>query len=285
MNRKLGTFLLALPGLAWWALFLITPVVLILTYAFFHRGAYGGIVPAFTFDNLARVFDGLYAKIFLDTVLIATKASLIALLIGYPAAFAISRAPRKWQMTLLFLVILPFWSNYLIRTYAWIVLLNRTGLINNTLISFGIISEPLDMLYSEPAVIVGLVYNYLPFVVLTVYASIQRLNDELIEASFDLGASGWTTFRRVIFPLTLPGIAAGGVFVFVLSIGNFVTPDLLGGRRVTMIGNLIQNQFTSARDWPFGSALALVLLTIMVGLLIMQSRLQSRMRKLESTHA
>lgn len=285
MNRRSGTFLLALPGLVWWGLFLVTPVGMVLAYAFFQRGTYGGVVPDFTLDNLARVFDPLYFRIFLASARIATESAVIALLIGYPAAFAISRAPKSWQTPLLFLVILPFWSNYLIRTYAWIVLLSRTGVINNALMATGVIDQPLDMLYSEPAVIVGLVYNYLPFVVLTVYASIQRLNFELMEASEDLGASGWTTFRRVVLPLTLPGIAAGGVFVFVLSIGNFVTPDLLGGKRVVMIGNLVQNQFTAARDWPFGSALSLTLLTIMVGLLALQSWTQSRLRNIEGDHA
>ncbi|WP_413875613.1 ABC transporter permease [Albidovulum sp.] len=285
MNRRLGTFILALPGLVWWGLFLVTPVAMILAYAFFQRGTYGGVVPDFTFDNLARVFDPLYFRIFIDSARIATESAVIALLIGYPAAFAIARTSKAWQIPLLFLVILPFWSNYLIRTYAWIVLLSRTGVINNALMATGVIDQPLDMLYSEPAVIVGLVYNYLPFVVLTVYASIQRLNFELMEASEDLGAGGWTTFRRVILPLTLPGVAAGGVFVFVLSIGNFVTPDLLGGKRVVMIGNLVQNQFTAARDWPFGSALSLTLLTIMVGLLALQSWTQSRLRNIEGDHA
>jgi spermidine/putrescine transport system permease protein len=245
------------------------------------RGTYGGIEPTFTTENLFRAFDGLYLEIFLKSARVALEAVVISLIIGYPAALAISRVHQSWQLPLLFIVILPFWSNYLIRTYAWMVLLNRAGLVNHVLMSVGITYEPLNLLYNESAVVVGLVYSYLPFVILTIYASIQRLNPELSEASEDLGAPAWKTFTRVTLPLTLPGVAAGGVFVFVLSIGNFVTPQLLGGGHTKMVGNLIQDQFTAARDWPFGSTLALVLITIMLGLLVVQSVIQQRVRKIE----
>ncbi|MGX5802650.1 ABC transporter permease [Bradyrhizobium sp. Arg314] len=281
MNRKVGSVLLLAPALVWWLAFLIVPCGLVLAYTFMDRGTYGGIEPDFTFHNLIRAFDGLYLEIFLRSARIALEAAAVSLIVGYPAAYAISRVTPRWQMPLLFVVILPFWSNYLIRTYAWIVLLNRAGLVNQTLISAGIIHEPLSLLYNETAVVVGLVYSYLPFVILTVYASIQRLNPEFSEASADLGASAWKTFIRVTLPLTAPGIAAGGVFVFVLSIGNFITPQLLGGGRTKMVGNLIQDQFTAARDWPFGSALALVLIVIMVGLLAFQSAVQQRVRNVE----
>lgn len=281
MNRNLRPVLLMTPAFFWWLAFLIVPCGLVLTYTFMDRGTYGGIEPDFTFRNLARAFDDLYLEIFLRSARIAVEAAAVSLVVGYPAAFAISRVRQKWQMPLLFTVILPFWSNYLIRTYAWIVLLNRAGLMNQTLISAGIISEPLHLLYNEAAVVVGFVYGYLPFVILTIYASIQRLNPELAEASADLGASAWKTFVRVTLPLTAPGIAAGGVFVFVLSIGNFITPELLGGGRTKMVGNLIQDQFTAARDWPFGSALALILIVIMLGLLAFQSAVQGRMRNIE----
>lgn len=281
MIKKLSPFLLVLPGLAWWLTFLIIPCGLVLAYTFMERGTYGGVIPNFNLDNLVRAFNGLYLEIFIRSARIALEAAVIALIIGYPAALAISRVGRSWQMPLLFMVILPFWSNYLIRTYAWIVMLNRTGIVNQGLLSTGLISQPLNLLYSETAVVVGLVYSYLPFVILTIYASIQRLNPELTEASEDLGASSWKTLTRITLPLTMPGIAAGGVFVFVLSIGNFVTPQLLGGGRMKMVGNLIQDQFTAARDWPFGSALALVLITIMLALLALQGRIQQRVRNIE----
>ncbi len=282
MSRRLETALLMLPGLLWLTLFLVIPCTLVLAYAFMTRGVYGGVVSEFSLENITRVFDAVYIKIFLVSARIAILATLFSLLIGYPAAYAMSRARTSWQLPLLFLAILPFWSNYLIRTYAWIVLLNRAGLINHGLISSGLISEPLELLYNEFAIVIGLVYNYLPFVILSVFASIQRLNPELLEASEDLGASAWTTFRRVTLPLTMPGVVAGAVFVFVLSIGNFVTPDVLGGGQITMLGNVIYDQYLGARDWPFGSALALTVLTVMLGLLVLQAALAQRLRRIES---
>jgi spermidine/putrescine transport system permease protein len=276
MNSRLKSAILLGPGLGWLALLMVIPCGLIFTYAFFERGVYGGIDYVFTFENFSRAFDPLYMGIFLQSAKIAGLATLIAILIAYPAAYAITRAPRQWQTVLLILVILPFWSNYLIRTYAWIVMLNREGLINNSLIGIGVIEEPLPLLYNSFAIVVGLVYNYTPFVVLAIYASLNRINRETIEASQDLGASGWTTFRRVILPQTVPGVAAGGVFVFVLSIGNFITPDLLGGGRLQMVGNLIYDQFLSARDWPFGAALSLFLIAVMMALLFTQAVLANR---------
>jgi len=171
---------------------------------------------------------------------------------------------------------LPFWSNYLIRTYSWMVLLNNQGLINNALIQIGIIEEPIRMLYTKFSVIVGLVYNYLPFVVLSIYASLSTMNKEIIEASEDLGGNFFNTLFRIIVPMCLSGIVAGFIFVFVLSIGNFITPDLLGGGRFLMIGNLIYDQFLSARDWPFGSSLSLILVIIMLSLLFLQSLILAR---------
>lgn len=264
------------PGLGWLALFMVIPCALIFTYSFFERGVYGGIDYTLTAENYLRALDPLYLNIFWRSAKIAGSVTLIAILLAYPAAMAITRAPRRWQTALLVLVILPFWSNYLIRTYAWIVMLNREGLINNGLASVGIIEQPLPLLYNSFAVIVGLVYNYTPFVVLAIYSSLSRLNPELGEASEDLGASSWTTFRRVTLPLTIPGVAAGGVFVFVLSIGNFITPDLLGGGRLQMVGNLIYDQFLSARDWPFGATLSLFLIGLMMLLLFTQAYLGSR---------
>ena len=264
--------LLMAPALVWLAALMIVPCALVLAIAFFRRGIYGGVEYTFTLENFALVFDPLYAGIFLNSARIAGVATLLALLIGYPAAYAIAAAPARLQPLLLFIAVLPFWSNYLIRTYAWIVLLNREGMITQVLRWFGYTGEPPSLLYTEGAVIVGLVYNYLPFVVLACDASLSRLNPELNEASRDLGASGFTTFRRVTLPLTVPGIAAGAVFVFVLSIGNFLTPALLGGGRFQMIGNLVYDQFLTANDWPFGAALSMVLIALMIGLLALQAR-------------
>lgn len=271
--------LLIAPGLGWLALFMVIPCLLIFMLSFFERGTYGGIDYVFTLENFIRAADNLYLQILMDSVRIAGTTTIIALLLAYPTAYAISLAPKNKQTTLLFLVMLPFWSNYLIRTYAWIVLLNREGLINNSLEAIGVINEPLNILYNEFAVITGLVYNYLPFVVLAIYASISKLNPEIREASEDLGAPAWKTFFRITLPLTMPGVAAGAVFVFVLSVGNFITPDLLGGGRLQMVGNLIYDQFLSARDWPFGATLSFILIGIMMMLLFAQAVLINRGQK------
>jgi len=268
--------LLAAPALLWLAVFMVLPCGLILVYAFFERGDFGGIVYNFTFANFERVFDPLYARIFVNSARIALTATILAILIAYPAAYAICLSGKRIQPILLFFAVLPFWSNYLIRTYAWIVLLNREGLFNHLLEDLGYTGEPLSLLYTEGAVITGLIYNYLPFVILSIYASLSRLGPDLAEASRDLGAGPVKTFLRITLPLTLPGVAAGGVFVFVLSIGNFVTPALLGGGRFQMIGNVVYDQFLTANDWPFGAALGMVLILIMIVLLLAQARLTAK---------
>ncbi|SFM34814.1 ABC transporter permease [Shimia aestuarii] len=259
------------PALAWLTGLMVIPCLLILVLAFFRRGIYGGIEYTFTLENIWLVFDPLYAGIFVKSATIAGTSALIAVIVGYAAAYAIAAAPSRRQPMLLFFAVLPFWSNYLVRTYAWIVLLNREGLIASVVHSLGYDGELPRLLYTESAVVVGLVYNYLPFVILACYAPLSRLNPEVIEASRDLGGSGWTTFRRVTLPMTAPGIATGFVFVFVLSIGNFVTPALLGGGQFQMIGNLVYAQFLTANDWPFGAALSMFLIAIMMGLLTLQT--------------
>jgi spermidine/putrescine transport system permease protein len=276
MNLSLRRWVLLGPGLTWLAVFLVVPCALVFTYSFFERGVYGGIDYIFGLGNYARAIDALYLKIFLQSLKIALTATVLALVIGYPAAYFIAGAPANRQKALLLLAILPFWSNYLIRTYAWMVLLNREGLINRGLAAAGVIDTPLPLLYNDFAIVVGLLYAYLPFMILTLYASIARLGPELREASADLGAGWAQTFVRVTVPLTVPGIAAGCVFVFVLSIGNFITPDLLGGGRRIMVGNLIYDQFLSARDWPFGASLAFILIGIMMMLLFAQAWLVNR---------
>lgn len=278
MSPRLRSWLLMLPGIGWLTVFMIVPCLIVFFYGFFERGVYGGIDYIFGFENFTRAAEPVYRTIFLDSARIAIEATAIAVLLAYPAAYAIALAPKARQTRYLLLVMLPFWSNYLIRTYAWIVLLNREGLINRGLAWLGVIEEPLPILYNEFAVVTGLVYNYLPFVILAIYASIQRMDPSLREASEDLGAPAWTTFRRVTLPLTLPGVAAGAVFVFVLSIGNFITPDLLGGGRLQMVGNLIYDQFLSARDWPFGAALSLILILVMTLLLFAQAVAVNRAR-------
>lgn len=283
MSKKwLSGFFLIVPGVGWLTAFMIVPCLIVFVFSFFERGVYGGIDYTFTLENFSRSVEPIYRSIFLKSALIAGLTTSIAVLLAYPAAYAISLAPKERQTGYLFLVMLPFWSNYLIRTYAWIVLLNREGLINKGLMGAGVITEPLHILYNTFAVVTGLVYNYLPFVILAIYASLQRLDPAVKEASEDLGAPSWRTFLRVTLPLTLPGVAAGAVFVFVLSIGNFITPDLLGGGHIQMVGNLIYDQFLSARDWPFGAALSLALIFIMMLLLFGQAALVNHAQQAEA---
>lgn len=267
------------PGIAWIIVLLVVPCALLIVNSFFERGVYGGIDYHFNFGNYLRAIDPLYAGIFWSSAKIALIATLCALLISYPLAYRIALMPKRRQLAYLILVMMPLWSNYLIRTYAWIVLLNSEGLINRILIGVGVVKAPLPLLYNNFAIIIGLVYNYSPFMILALYSSISKQAPELREASTDLGASPAMTFWRITLPLTLPGVAAGCVFVFVLSIGNFVTPDLLGGGKRTMIGNLIYAQFLTARDWPFGSAIAAITILIMVLLLTVQAMLVHRRDK------
>jgi len=267
------------PALGWWAVFLLVPVGLVIAYSVFQRGTYGGVVPTFTLDNFARAVDPLYLRVLLFSLRVAVIATVIALLIGYPAAYLIATLPRRWRTPVLVLVMLPFWTSLLIRTYAWIVLLNREGLINRSLESLGLINEPLPLLYNEFAIVLGLVYGYLPLMILPIYSSIERLQPDLREASADLGGNPLRTFLRVTLPLTLPGLAAGCIFVFVPSLGNFIVPDLLGGGLSIMVGNLIQAQFLKARDWPFGAVLSLALIAMMGVLLFLQAWLQDRDRR------
>lgn len=267
------------PALAWWVVLLVVPVALVLAYAFFERGVFGGVVYEFGFQNFERAFDSLYLEVFGFSLRVALEATLIALLIGYPTAWFIATRPERWRTALLVLVVLPFWTSLLIRTYAWIVLLNDEGLINQSLISVGVLSEPVSLLYNEFAIVLGLVYGYLPLMVLPLYAAIERLPAEVREASQDLGANAVRSFLTVTLPLTRTGVAAGCIFVFVPSLGNFIVPELLGGGRRQMVGNLIQLQFLKARDWPFGATIALGVIALMSIVLLGQAWLSARDRR------
>ena len=272
MSPSRSAWLLMVPGLFWLVALMVVPCALIFSLTIFERGVYGGIDwNVMTLENFRRAIDPLYAVILWDSARLAGLATAIALVIGYPAAYAIAKASPRWQTVLLFLAILPFWTNYLIRTYAWIVLLNPAGLINGLLQYVGLTTAPIPLLYNEFAVVLGLVYNYTPFVILAVYSALQRLDPSYAEASRDLGATAAVTFWRITLPLTAAGVAAGAVFVFVLSIGNFLTPDLLGGGKVQMVGNLIYDQFLTARDWPFGATLSSILIALMMILLLIQA--------------
>jgi spermidine/putrescine transport system permease protein len=256
-----------LPAWLWAALLFAAPMAIVLAYSLLTRGAYGGIEPPWTAESYLRLFDPLYGTILLRSFAMAAAATLVCLAAGFPAALFIARAGARRNLYLQ-LVILPFWTSFLVRTYAWLFLLRDTGLFNTVLVGLGIVREPLPLLYNDGAVLLGLVYGYLPFMVLPLYATLERLDPALVEASADLGARPWTTFWRVIVPLSKPGIRAGAVLVFIPCLGAYLTPDLLGGGRTVLIGNLVQNQFTSARDWPFGAALSMVLMALVAALVV-----------------
>jgi spermidine/putrescine transport system permease protein len=253
-------------------------VAIVLAYAFLRRGSFGGIVYDPTLDNFRRLADPVFLRVVANSLRLALIATAISLFLAYPAAYAIARLPERRRPVALLLVVLPFWSNFLIRTYAWMVLLNPVGLINSLLTGTGLTSGPLNLLYNEGAVVVGLVYIYLPLMILPVYAAVERLDPALSEAASDLGATPVRTFLTVTLPLTLPGIVAGSIFVFVPSLGNFVIPELLGGGRTVMVGNLIRDQYLRARDWPFGSVLAMCLVALMMLLLLGQALMLRRTR-------
>lgn len=252
------------PGAFWLIVFFLLPLAVVFAYSFATRGAYGTIKWTLTLENYRQFADWLYIKVFLFSLLIAVLTTVICLLVGYPFAYVMSRAPRRWRNALLILVMVPFWTNFLVRTYAIMLLLRSEGLINSFLRSIGLIDQPLNLLYTPGAVVLGLVYGYLPFMILPLYASIEKFDFSLVEAAQDLGASARRVFLRVMLPLTMPGVVAGSILVFIPSVGAFVTPDLLGGGKVVMIGNLIQQQFLTARHWPFGSAISFVLMAIVL---------------------
>jgi spermidine/putrescine transport system permease protein len=263
------------PALTIIGAFLVLPLGIIAVYSFMEAYPYGGVRPHFTVDAYVQFLyterlDGTlafnlgYLEIFLRSLLLATSATALSLLVGFPAAYYIARQPPSRRNLFVLLVTIPFWTNLLIRTYTWILILRDQGLINNVLMSLGLVDEPLRLLYTPGAIIVGLVYSYLPFMVLPIYASIEKLDPGLIEAAHDLYAGRVQALRRVILPLSLPGIAAGCTLVFIPSLGTFVAPDLLGGAKNLMIGSLIQMQFSSSRNWPFGSATALILMALIL---------------------
>jgi spermidine/putrescine transport system permease protein len=250
------------PVTLWMVIFFLVPLLLVLAVSFFTRSSFGGIELPLTVANYVRFFDPLYFKILWVSCVLAFATTVLCLIFGYPFAYIIARSPARYRNILLLLIIVPFWTNSLIRTYAWIVLLRTEGVINTVLLQLGLIDQPLPLLYNETAVLIGLVYTMLPFMILPLYASIEKLDRSLLEAASDLGAKPRQVFWRVTLPLTSPGIMAGSLLVFIPSLGLFFIPDLMGGSKAVLIGNLIKNQFLTARDWPFGSASSIILMVL-----------------------
>ncbi len=266
-NRRAA--FLAAPAIVYLIVFFLLPLVFVVSASLMTRGAGGQAVLPLTWDQYERTFT-VFTPVIWRTLGFAVVTTVLCLLVGYPTALFIARRRRpSVRLLLLFLVLLPFWTNFLVRTYALITIVQREGLLNELLLRLGLLAEPATLLFTPGAVVLGLVYGYLPFMVLPIYAAVERLDPRFVEAAHDLGANDWRAFWRVAWPLTLPGVVAGSMLVFIPAVGAFVTPDLMGGTRGLMIGNLVQSQFGGRGNVPLGSAISVVLLVfVFVGVLV-----------------
>lgn len=269
---------------AWLALFMLFPNVLVFIASILTRSEETYIALPPSLDGYARLAEPLYWEVMWHSAWLAGTATIVSLVIGFPFAYIIAQMPQKLRNIALFLVIVPFWTNSLIRTYAIKIILGKKGLINNALVGLGIIDAPMNMMYTEFAVIFGLVYIFFPFMVLPLYSSLEKLDRRLVEAARDLGASRLQRFAHVIIPLTLPGIVAGCLIVFLPSMGCFYVSDLLGGAKNLLLGNIIKTQFLNARDWPFGSALSMALVLLMTGMMLLYFWANRRVNKSGGLH-
>jgi spermidine/putrescine transport system permease protein len=267
-------------SLVWLVGFFLLPLAYLLAVSFARRSPYGTIEWALGFSNYWRAFQPLYLGVYWRSLWMAVLTTVLCMLLGYPVAYTLAlKVSGRWKSALLMLVVIPFWTSFLIRTYAWMVILRTEGVVNTTLMALHLVHEPLRLLYTPLAVFIGLVYGELPFMILPLYAVLQKLDPILLEAAQDLGADRWHTFLRITLPISMPGLSAGGVLVFIASIGAFITPDLLGGARTIMVGSLIQNQFATVRDQPFGSAVAFLLTFVVLVLLWTGSRRAERVTR------
>ena len=272
--------------------FFLLPLAIIAVFSFLTPGLYGGVEWSFYHWNYGRIFgwaDGLmevfepvYLRILLRSLSFAALTVLVTLVLCYPVAFWVSRLPERSRLFFLFLITLPFFSSLIVRLYAWLLILKPTGFLNSALMGLGLISQPLEILYTPTAVVLGMVYVMVPFMFLPLYAAVDNLDRAQVEASMDLGANRVQTFLKVVLPQTLPGIMGGAVIVFIPSVGNFIVPDILGGAKGLMIGNLVEQQFLSSRNWPFGSALSMVIMSVVLTVLLVAV---TRAKKTGAGHA
>jgi spermidine/putrescine transport system permease protein len=279
--RARNAFLLISPAILIIGIFMLIPMCIAFAYSFMTANPYGGVELPTTFDAYIQflyqrdfddsmVFAPDYIFIILRSIYLAVLTTIICLILGLPVAWYIVCQSEERRRVLLFLVTLPFWINTLIRTYCWILILRDEGLINNALRGLGVITQPLSLLYNDGSILLGLIYTFLPFMVLPIYSTLERIDPRLIEAAYDLYASRAAVFRRVVWPLAKPGALAGATLVFAPALGSFLAPDLLGGGKKLLIGSLIQMQFTSSRNWPFGAALSIAITAVI--LLVMMLR-------------
>ncbi|MBI3552730.1 MAG: ABC transporter permease [Elusimicrobia bacterium] len=265
-----------IPATLWLLCFLLLPVASLLAMSLATRGPYSSVIWTFTWANFARALDHKYLVIVLRTVGYALSTTGLCLILGFPMAYFLSFYAGKRRETLMILLMIPFWTSCLVAIYSWIIILGRAGLLNNTLLWLGVIKTPLLILNTPFSVILGLVYFYLPFMILPLFSSLEKIPRTYIEASYDLGAGTIETFVKVTLPLALPGVFAGCILTFVPCIGDFLTAEFLGGPKTYLIGNLVQNQFLMAQDWPFGAAVTSVLLLSLISGVYLYQRLESQ---------
>ena len=251
----------------WLLLFALVPNLMVIAASLMQRGEADFVNLAFSLGSYRQLLDPLYLEVVWSSLYLAAITTLLCLLAGFPFAWLLARSSVRWRPLLLLLVIIPFWTSSLVRTYATVIILRTNGVLNEALLGLGLIAEPLELLYTPTAVLLGLTYALLPFMVLPLYAALEKLDPRLFEAARDLGAGRLRIFTEIVLPLTLPGIIAGSMLVFLPALGMFYIPDMLGGAKNLLVGNLIQDQFLSARNWPLGAA-ASVLLTLIMGLLL-----------------
>jgi spermidine/putrescine transport system permease protein len=277
---KSSPLLLLMPSAIWYIFFLIIPIGIIFLFSFMHKGHYGRIIYELDLTNYSRVLEVLYLRMVGRSLLLATGTTICCFLLGFPLAYVMARSPEQLKKILLGLVIVPFWTNFIIRVYALKLLIGDSGLLNRWLLDWGIIKSPLIMTNNQVGIAIGMLYNYLPFMILPLYVALEKFDFTLLDAAYDLGANKIQTLWKILLPLSLPGIATGAMFVFIPAFGEFVIPDLLGGSQSMYVGNLITETFLKNHDWPFGSAISslLVLLTMLAFLLTSPGGLLRRLR-------
>ncbi|EFM38585.1 ABC transporter, permease protein [[Eubacterium] yurii subsp. margaretiae ATCC 43715] len=272
MNKK---SLLSTPYILWTVLFTIVPLIIILIFSLSASSKIGSLSTDFTLDRYVQFFEPIYADVFFRSIKLSLYSTVFCLILGYPVAYIIANKKMRIRNFLILFIILPQWTNFLLRTYAWMSILKDNGPINSFLINIGLIKEPLTLLYTDGAVLMGMVYNFLPYMILPIYTVILKIDKAYVEAARDLGASSAITFSKIILPLSMPGIVSGIIMVFMPAISTFVISDLLGGGHSMLMGNLIQNQFLAARNWQFGSAISMILIGIILITMLVLNRYSS----------
>ena len=279
-SKKFWKFFFLFPVIIYVAFLIALPLLYILLISFFKSDYYGGMLTTFTVQNYIDAFDQVYVSVFLKSILIALITTIICILIAYPFVLAVSHKKPRTQKILMTLVMIPFLTNSLIRMYGWLVLLRKSGVINQVLLGMGVIHEPLSLMYNMFGIIIGMVYTLLPFMILPLYSSVSTIDKYLLEAANDLGAGKAKTFFKIIVPQTLPGLFNGSLMVFTPALGYFFIVDILGGGKLMILGNLIKNQFLTARNWPFGAAISILLVLITFIIIFIYRKLGGKMDEL-----